>query len=219
MINKKVIDEDYIEVDDLDSLLTQMDINVKKDIKDFSDLINLDSSLKREIFIGGEITDGIGSSTDSIIRFWNTYDDNRNIPIDQRIPIKVYIDSVGGSLVDTLTIIDSIKLSKTPVWTIAVGAAYSGGCFIAMSGHRRIGYKHSSYLFHEGSTQTGGTSSQFENYSKFYKTQLEQLSEIVLTNTNLTTEWYKEHKKEDMWFTAQEALDAGIIDEIATDLF
>lgn len=199
--------------DDLDSLLEGMVENVKDDVKSFEDLINLNSSLKREIYIG-DIVGGLGSAVDGNIRFWNDYDEKRGIPVEQREPIKLYVDSNGGSLDDTFTIIDSIKMSKTPVWTICTGTAYSGGCFITMAGHKRFGYKHSSYLFHEGSTQTGGTSSQFENYSKFYKAQLEKLKEITLSNTKLDEEWYKEHRKEDVWFSAEDAAESGLIDEI-----
>lgn len=202
----------------LDDLLDNMLGNVEEDMKCFDDYINLSMAMDRELYLG-DIVEGVGSTVCTYIRFWNKVDDKKGLPPEDRKPIKIYIDSNGGFLSDTLTMVDAIKLSKTPVWTICTGAAYSGGCFTMMVGHRRIGYKHSSYLFHEGSTQSGGTSSQFENFSKFYKAQLEQLKEVTLSNTSLDEDWYKEHRKEDIWFSAEEALKAGIIDEIAEELF
>lgn len=206
-----------IEVMDLDELINNMSINVKKDIKTFEDLINLEGAFRREIYLY-EISDGTGASIDGQIRFWNDYDNEHNIPIGDRKPIYLYIDSCGGSLTDTLTIIDSIKLSKTPVWTICVGCAYSGGFFIACSGHKRFAYPHASFLFHEGSTGTSGTAGQFENYTTFYKKQLEQLKQIVLENTNITKEEYNDIKKDDIWYTSQEAIEKNIIDEILEKL-
>ena len=203
-----------IEEFDLTDILGSMVNNVKEDVKNFEDLINLDGGARREIYVY-DITSGTGSSVDGYIRFWNAYDEKKNIPVEKRQPIKLYIDSCGGSLTDTFTIIDSIKLSKTPVYCICSGTAYSGGFFIFISGHKRIAYPHASFLFHEGSTSTGGTSSQFANYAAFYKKQLDQLKDIVLSNTNISEDEYKDIKKDDIWYDVKEGLEKGFIDEVA----
>lgn len=197
----------------LDDLLEALPDNLKKDKVSFEDAVNLEGALNREVYLY-DITSGTGTSIDGYIRFWNDYDEKHNIPVEERKPIKIYIDSYGGSLSDTLVIIDSIKMSKTPVWTIAVGCAYSGGFFSFISGHKRLAYPHASFLFHEGSTSTGGTSSQFANYAAFYQTQLNQLKNIVLENTNITEEDYKEIHKDDVWYTVEEGIEKGFIDGI-----
>ena len=209
------IDVQEFEID-FNDLMDCMNTNVKKDIKTFEDLINLEGSFRREIYLY-EITDGTGSSIDGQIRFWNDYDNDHNIPIKERKPIKIYIDSCGGSLTDTLTIIDSIKMSKTPVITICTGCAYSGGFFVFISGDKRIAYPHASFLFHEGSTSTGGTSGQFENYTAFYRRQLLQLQQIVLSNTKISEEEYKEIRKDDIWYDTADGIEKGFIDEIAKE--
>ena len=203
-----------IEEIDLSDLKEIMVKNVKEDIKDFNDLINLSSSLNREIVIS-DIDFGLGASVDALIRFWNYQD--KDIPIGDRKPIKLYIDSNGGSLTDTLSIVDSVKMSKTPVIGVCTGTAYSGGFFILISCDKRIAYPHASFLFHEGATQNGGTSGQFENYTAFYKKQLNQLKEIVLQTTKIDEEEYQTIKREDIWYDAEEALKKGIIDEIAEE--
>ena len=209
------IDVQEFEID-FNDLMDCMNTNVKKDIKTFEDLINLEGSSRREIYLY-EIADGVGSSIDGQIRFWNDYDNDHNIPIEKRKPIKIYIDSCGGSLTDTLTIIDSIKLSKTPIWTICVGCAYSGGFFTFISGHKRFAYPHASFLFHEGSTQTGGTSGQFENYTAFYKKQLDQLKDVVLENSNIKEEEYMQIRRDDVWYDTNEGVEKGFIDEITEE--
>ena len=116
-----------IDVEDLaEALIT----NVKDDMKTFDDFLNLNSALNREILIG-EIVDGLGVSVESYIRYWNKQDEG--IPREDREPIKIYIDSLGGMLTDSMTIIDAIKMSKTPVIGICTGCAYSGGFFIFIS--------------------------------------------------------------------------------------
>lgn len=200
-----------IDVEDFaEALMT----NVKDDMKTFDDFLNLNSALNREILIG-EIVDGLGVSVESYIRYWNKQDEG--IPREDRKPIKIYIDSLGGMLTDSMTIIDAIKMSKTPVIGICTGCAYSGGFFIFISCDQRIAYPHSSYLFHEGATSTGGTSGQFQNYAAFYKKQLDQLKDIVLDNTDITEDEYRDIKKDDIWYDAKEALEKGIADVIAED--
>ena len=174
---------------DLDDLLEGLGGKVKEDTKDLDSLMELAQGLDRNIFIGD--IDNIADTVDAVIRFWNNYDNQRNIPIDEREPIKLYIDSYGGSLTEAFTICDSIKLSKTPIWTINIGTAYSGGFLIAICGDRRYAYPHASYLFHEGATGNSADANKFRNFADFYQIQLEQLKDIILQHTSITSEKYK----------------------------
>ena len=196
---------------DINDLMVCLEENVKEDVTSFEDIINLKSSLDREIYLS-DISDGIGAVISSVISYWNKVD--KDTMDSCRKPISIIIDSPGGSLTDTFTIIDAIKLSKTPVHTIVIGTAYSGGCLVAMTGHKRYAYPHASFMLHEGSTSTGGDSHKFINYSKFYQLQLKQLRDIVISNTKMTDEFYESIKRDDYWLTAEEAKEMGMIDEI-----
>ena len=199
---------------DLTDALSSLVENVQEDAKSFEDILNLDNSLDRHLYVT-DIESGIGSTIDSMIRFWNRRDEEESLNIEERKPIKIYIDSCGGSLTDAFTIIDSIRMSKTPVITIATGCAYSAGFFIFISGHKRIAYPHASFLYHEGSATNGGTASQFRNFADFYDIQLTQLKQIVLDYTDIDEDEYNKHKKDDWWMTAEDAINYGIADEIA----
>ena len=201
---------------DLDDLLEGLGGKVKEDTKDLDSLMELAQGLDRNIFIGD--IDNIADTVDAVIRFWNNYDNQRNIPIDEREPIKLYIDSYGGSLTEAFTICDSIKLSKTPVWTINIGTAYSGGFLIAICGDRRYAYPHASYLFHEGATGNSADANKFRNFADFYQIQLEQLKDIILKHTSITSEKYKEKQRDDWWITADEAVDLKVCDVITEEL-
>lgn len=203
---------DIIEFD-LDDLIPAMIENIKEDVKNPDDLISLDGFLKREIYLYS-ITSGTGSTIEGQIRFWNQQDAEKGIPKSKREPIKLYIDSEGGSLTDTFTIIDAIKLSETPVYTINMGCAYSGGFFVFICGHKRYAYKCSSFLFHEGNVGNSADAGKFRNFSDFYLKQLDLLKQIVLDNTTITPEYYKEHQKDDLWLTPKEAIELGACDKI-----
>ena len=182
----------------------------------FDSILENVNACDRQIYLG-EITPEVGDAVDNGIRFWNAVDDENRTPIEDRKPIRIYIDSPGGSLTGTFTIINSIEMSKTPVYCVNIGTAYSGGFFIFIAGHKRIAYPLSSFLYHEGSTETGGTAGQFANYAAFYKKQLKQLKDIVLKYTKISEEKYKEIQKDDFWLDANEALEYGVCDEIAKE--
>ena len=184
---------------------------------DFDNLANTSSLLNREIYMGG-VSDEMSGGIEALIRFWNRQDEQDGIAAEDRVPIKLYIDSWGGEMVACYTIINAIELSKTPVWTINIGAAYSAGFFIYITGHERYAYPLSSFLYHEGATTTGGDAHKFRNYADFYKKQLDQLKAHVLKYTKLTEEDYDRILKDDYWLTAKEAIEKGVADKIVTEM-
>ena len=185
----------------------------EKAAADFDKVLETNAYFQREILVG-DIDSELGVAINTLIRVYNQFDNENNIPVAQRKPIKIFIDSNGGELDATFTIIDSIKLSKTPVWTINIGCAYSGGFFIFINGHKRFAAPLSTFLYHEGSTANVGDAGKFNNFADFYKKQLELLKKITINCTNITEEMYKEHQKDDWWIDANEALELGICDEI-----
>ena len=192
-------------------------VRSNKEHYDFADVVDLSHALNRHLYIG-DITADVADAIDSYIRFFNRLDEEEQIPIEERQPIKILVNSSGGEVMATMTIIDSIKNSKTPVWTINTGTAYSGGFFIFICGHKRFAYPHSSFLFHEGSTGTVGDAHKFNNWADFYKKVLINLRNITLVNTDISEELYDDHSKDDWWLFADEAIELGICDEIINSI-
>ena len=172
-----------------------------KDCQEFEDIMNKALCLDRNCLLL-DIVEGTGDFVHNVIYYWNKIDDANNVPIDKREPIKLYIDSNGGDLIQTFILIDSIRLSKTPVWTIGMGAVYSGGFFTFIAGHKRIAYPSSSFLYHEGATGTFGDAGKFRNYACFYEKQLNTLKNYTLKywnkqlhiNTGLTSSGFDTSK-------------------------
>ena len=185
----------------------------RSEIKTYEDVVNQYAGWSRTLLVG-DIDSELGSAIESFIRFYNLYDEQENIPVEEREPIKIYIDSNGGDLCATFTIIDAIRLSKTPVWTIVIGSAYSGGFFISIAGHKRLAYPLATFMYHEGSTGHIADAGKFRNFADFYDKQLETLRQNTLKFTKITEEMYQEHKKDDWWMDTKEALELGVIDEI-----
>lgn len=192
--------------------------NSDNNIQGVDNFMGIISLRDRELFLN-DVDMDTADAFNTYIRFWNKLDNEEDIATGDRKPIKIFIDSNGGDVMAACSIIDTIKLSKTPVWTINIACAYSSALEIFIVGNRRIAYPYSTFLFHEGSVNgVGGDANKFRNFSKFYDTMLEMTKENLLTHTNLTEEDYNKVKKDDWWLTAEEALKYGMCDEIATEL-
>ncbi|MBM7785473.1 ATP-dependent Clp protease proteolytic subunit [Tenggerimyces flavus] len=135
---------------------------------------------------------------------------------DSRRDISLYINSPGGSVSAGLAIYDTMRLIPNEVSTLAMGLAGSMGQFLLTAGTpgKRFSLPHAQVLMHQGSAGFGGTAADVEIYAG----QLERIGSLM---TRLTAEHsgqpYEVVERDslrDRWFTAEEAREYGLIDQI-----
>lgn len=136
------------------------------------------------------------------------------IPSEERLPIKIVINSPGGSVLDGVGLIDAIKSSVTPVFGIVVGYAYSMAFNICCACDFRVATPNSSFLCHDGSTGLFNSSTKFRDTMKFYDKLDERLDRMISARTKLTMKELQDRKREECFWFADEAKDLGIIDAI-----
>jgi len=179
-------------------------------INDWKDYLN------RRLFINSDIDD---ITLDVITYHINSYNkEDVGLPIENRVPIKLFVNSDGGGLYEGMHISDIIRMSKTPVWTICQSRAYSSGGLIFISGHKRFCYPSSSFLLHNGSMGIGGkTDSVFDNieFSKGYEKHIKKL---FLEKTNITSKMYDDNYRREWYMDSNDMLNYGVTDEISKDL-
>lgn len=147
----------------------------------------------------------------AIIR-WNAED--KDIPVEKRKPITLYINSLGGSALDGQALIDVVLASKTKVRTVCVGVAASMAYLIYIAGHERIAFTNSCFLQHEGETSVGGVTSKARDTMEFFDTLEERNKKFVLAQTTISEEKYQEVYKKEWWMYSQEAKSYGIVNKI-----
>jgi ATP-dependent Clp protease protease subunit len=135
---------------------------------------------------------------------------------DPRGVISMYINSPGGSVSAGLAIYDTMRLIPNDVSTLALGLAGSMGQFLLTAGTpgKRFTLPNAQILMHQGSAGFGGTAADVEIYAQ----QLERLGALLLRltaeHTGQTVETVELDSRRDRWFTAQEALEYGLVDHI-----
>lgn len=143
---------------------------------------------------------------------------DKDIPAEERKPIKILIDTPGGLLSETMSLATTIILSKTPVITINIAECYSGGCLLLLAGHKRYAFPYSKAMMHTGSGVSAGTFEQTEQAQKNYKRQVEEMGGYILTRSNMDEKIYKRNRSKDWYMDANEQLQYGIVHNIVSSI-
>lgn len=139
-------------------------------------------------------------------------------PVEERQRILVMIDSPGGSVEVLATLIGTIQISKTPVWTCCYCTAYSAAADLLACGHKRFALPMTSMMFHAGSACYQGSQNDINNAKKFFDGIGKRVNDSVNSRTNFDSKFMKKLKTDDMYMNEQDAIKYGVIDEIITDL-
>lgn len=169
----------------------------------------------RILWVDGEIDITLLEIT-RLIMYWNIQD--KGIPVEDRKPIKLFIFSPGGNLAETMHACSIMQMSKTPVWTVNMGMAMSGGFLLLINGHKRFTMPYARAMFHRGSGGAAGTYGQAEDAMKDYNAQMNDMQNLVLERTKISKQAFGKKKDRDWYFGAEEQVKNGVVDEIITDL-
>lgn len=147
---------------------------------------------------------------------WNK-EDKKKKPKNRK-PIKLLFFSPGGDLDVNNTLIDTIRLSETPVWGINVGRCASAAAFIFLSCHKRFMLPSGYFLFHQGSGAFSGTFQEVYAQMQDYQIAVNRLSEFMLTYTDYTKEEIEENISGEWFVRDAEAMQKKVVDEIVNDI-
>ena len=166
------------------------------------------------------LSDEINNYTFDLVQYiirWNRED--KGIPTEERKPIRIIIDCPGGFLSGSETVSNVIKMSKTPVYGIALGQAASGASVIYLSCHKRFALPNTVFVLHKGSCSgVSGTYDEIVAFARDYEKEVETLIEFYIENTKYTEKEIVENIQTDWYIRTEEAIEKGIVDEIITDI-
>jgi len=174
--------------------VTQMDI--------FSRLM-----MDRILWVAGPVNDGMSTVVQAQLLFLD--ENNTN-------DITMYVDSPGGSVKSGLSMIDVMNYVHSDIITINTGMAASMGSVLLGAGTKgkRFSLKHSKVMLHQVSSGAQGniqdlriTLAESEKYNNI-------LFGLLGDFCGKSAEKVKKDATRDLWLTAAEAVDYGIIEEV-----
>lgn len=130
-------------------------------------------------------------------------------------PIKIYLNTIGGSCRYGFSMIDRILNSSCKTHIHASGSIMSMGVYILAAGTTRSASFMTDFMHHIISNTPEGKltdiEAQLEADKKFHK----RMCKYLATRTNKDYDfWYTEGKHVDKFFDADQAKEYGLIDEV-----
>jgi ATP-dependent Clp protease protease subunit len=130
--------------------------------------------------------------------------------------IHFYINCPGGSVTATLAIYDTMQYMDCPISTYCMGLAASGAAIILAAGTKgkRYALPNSKVMIHQPWGQVGGQVSDIEIQATEIMKERHRLNEILARHCSQPIERIEKETDRDRYFTAQEAKDFGLVDEV-----
>ena len=163
------------------------------------------------IFLGSEINEDVANIINAQLLYLNSITDKEE-------DIKMFINSPGGSCIDGLAIYDVMNFIDPDVSTYCMGMCASMGSILVSSGAKgkRFILPNGEVMIHQVS---GGAYGQFADMDIAVKHAgriQETLYNILAENTGKSYDQIFKDADRDNWFSAQEAVDYGLVDKIIT---
>lgn len=170
----------------------------------------------RIVWINDEITENTLDLVSKII-YWNRED--KDIPVEARKPIRIIFFSPGGSLDVQDTLVSMIKLSRTPIYGVALGMVASAASMIYLATHKHYALPNAYFILHRGSCQNiSGDYANVQNAMEDYRRQVERLEKFYIENTKIPEEVIKEKLNSDWYVRGEKTIEYGLVDEWVTDI-
>ncbi len=164
---------------------------------------------ERIIFLGTEIDDGVANVVIAQLLHLEWANPDREISI--------YINSPGGSFTSLMAIYDTMTFVGAPISTFCVGQAASTAVVLLAGGDRgrRFVLEHARVLL--GQPASGGQQGTVSDLSLQAKEVLRirsQVEEVLSRHTNHDVATLRADMDRDKVFTAREAVEYGLADEV-----
>lgn len=134
--------------------------------------------------------------------------------------IHFYINSPGGAVDDTLAIYDTMRFLSSPVSTYCLGRAYSGAAVLLSAGHKgkRFILPHAKVMIHQPYGGVGGQAEDIRIQAEQIIKSKNELIRILSRHTGQPEDTVRKDGERDKYFTAGEAKEYGLVDEVVTEL-
>ncbi|MEZ0107795.1 ATP-dependent Clp protease protease subunit [Catenulispora sp. EB89] len=164
----------------------------------------------RIIFLGTQVDDDIANSLCAQLLLLTAEDSDKEIYF--------YINSPGGSVSAGLAIYDTMMYIPNDIVTVGMGMAASMGQFLLTAGTpgKRFALPNTEILLHQGSAGIGGSAADIRIQAERLLRSKKRMAELTAQHTGQPLDKIELDSDRDTWFSAVEAKEYGLIDDIMT---
>jgi ATP-dependent Clp protease, protease subunit len=163
---------------------------------------------ERIIFLGSEVRDENSNAICAQMLLLAAEDPDKDIWL--------YINSPGGSVTAGMAIYDTMQWVQPDVATVAMGLAASMGQFLLSAGAKgkRYALPHARVMMHQPLGGIGGTASDIKIQAELILHMKKQMAELTAEQTGQPIETIERDADRDRWFTAEQAMEYGLVDHV-----
>lgn len=175
-------------------------------------IAHIELSKTREIFVAEGITTKTATTLcNTLLYFQHTA---------PKEPVTIYINTNGGEVAALTQMYDVMQIITCPVHTVCLGKAFSAGAWLLATGTKgeRSAMKNSRVMIH--GMQLGFpvapdiSEADSGNYIQWCDKVNERILTILAKHTGQPLEKIRQDCARDLFLTAQEALEYGLIDKL-----
>lgn len=165
---------------------------------------------ERIIFLADEVNDVTASLVVAQLLYLESVDNEKDIYL--------YINSPGGSISAGMAIYDTMNYIKCDVSTICIGMAASMGAFLLAAGAKgkRKALPNSEVLIHQPLGGMQGQASDIKIHADHIIAIRTKMNELLSQMTGQPLDVIIRDTDRDNYFTAEEAKQYGLIDEVVS---
>ncbi len=166
--------------------------------------------LKERIIFIGPVDDNVSSVVIAQLLFLQSEDSKKDISL--------YINSPGGSVTAGLAIYDTLQYIECEINTYCLGQAASMGSVLLAAGSpgKRRALPNARIMIHQPWGGAQGQASDISIQAKEILRLRDRLNQILAFHTGKTVEAIEKDTDRDNFFSAEEAKNYGLIDEVMT---
>ncbi len=163
---------------------------------------------ERIIFLGDTITDSVANTIIAQFLFLESEDKSKDI--------KLYINTLGGSVTAGLAIYDTMQYVGPAVSTICVGIAASMGAVLLAAGAKgkRFTLSNSEIMLHQVIGGAEGPAADIKIRAEHILRVRDRINKILSKHTKQSLSNIEKDTDRDFFMTAKEAEKYGLIDKI-----
>ena len=162
--------------------------------------------MDRIIFVGTQIDDDVANVIQAQLLYLQSLDDKADISL--------YLNTPGGLVSAGLGIYDTMQIIKPNVNTICTGLAASMGSILLAAGKERSILPHAKVMIHQPLGGAMGQASDILIEAEEIRKCRDELCNILSEHTKQPFDKVFQDMDRNHWFTAQEAIDYGLVDKI-----
>ena len=165
---------------------------------------------ERIVVLGSDVNDQVANQIVAQLLYLEGQDPDKDIWL--------YINSPGGSVTAGMAVYDTMQFVRPDVGTICMGLAASMGQFLLCAGApgKRFALPHTRIMMHQPSGGLRGQAADIAIQAEQMLYIKRLMAERIAHHTGQTVEQVEADSDRDRWFTAEQAKDYGIIDDVKT---